>query len=219
MRLHLFTLGEGLVWVIFDDMSRDDIHLRQNWAKWDIALVLKNLTEQWLSCLLSLGWFLVFFKFFFEVFCLSELGLLLDFIWIPKFWAETVEWMALILVQHSIFKIYHLLLRLLPILQPSSTVAYLTLAQIHWYQCCQEVNQVMLSSCFSFSLILYHLKYITLRSVGHTVPQWNQHHHTSRVCSSYTHSSMCFTFHYVCLITQRWIDWGREGRSCMPVLH
>lgn len=43
-------------------MSTDDIHLWQNWAKWDIALVLKNLTEQWLSCLLGLGWLLGFFS-------------------------------------------------------------------------------------------------------------------------------------------------------------
>jgi len=43
-------------------MSMDDIHLWQNWAKWDIALVFKNLTEQWLSCLLGLGWFLSFLK-------------------------------------------------------------------------------------------------------------------------------------------------------------
>lgn len=43
-------------------MSMDDIHLWQNWTKWDIALVLKNLTEQWLSCLLGLGWLLGFFS-------------------------------------------------------------------------------------------------------------------------------------------------------------
>lgn len=134
--------------------------------------------------------------------CLSKLGLLLDFVWIPEFWAATVEWMCLMLVQHSIFKMYHLLLRLLP----SSTVVYLTLAQIHWYQCYQEVNQVMLSRCFSFSLVLYHFKYIKVRSVCDILPQWNQCHHTSRVCSSYTRSSTCCIFHYVCLITQRWTD-------------
>lgn len=215
MWLHLFILGEGLVWVIFDDMSTDDIHLWQNWAKWDIALVWKNLIEQWLSCLLGLGWFLDFIFFF----GLSKLGLLLRFVCLPKFWAETVEWMALILVQHSIFKIHHLLLRLLPTWQPSSTLSYLTLAQIHWYQCCQVVDQVMLNSCVSFSLHLYHFKYITLRSVCHIVPQWSQCHHTSRVCSSCTHSSTCFTFHYVCLITQRWIDQRTERRRCTPVLH
>lgn len=59
---------------MFDDMSTYDIHLWQNWAKWDIALVLKNLTEHWLSCLVGLGWFLFFFNFFFLRFCLSKLG-------------------------------------------------------------------------------------------------------------------------------------------------
>lgn len=151
MWLHLFILGEGLVWVMFDDMSTYDIHLWQNWAKWDIALVLKNLTEHWLSCLVGLGWFLFFFNFFFSE--ILSFKARLAFVWYPKFWAETVEWRVPILVEHSAFKIYLLLLRRFP------TVTHLTLIQICWYQYhhCTSHNEASVIVLAEFALFTHTL--------------------------------------------------------------
>lgn len=74
------------------------------------------------------GWFgvvSVYLIFFSEILSFKAR---LAFVWYPKFWAETVEWRVPILVEHSAFKIYLLLLRRFP------TVTHLTVIQICWYQ-------------------------------------------------------------------------------------
>lgn len=98
---------------------------------------------------------------------------------------------------------------LLPVLQPSSTVADLTLEQIH--RRCREGNRVPLRSWFSSYPPSRHFKDITHRSVRRIVPQGNRCHHPSRVCCSYAHSSVRSGCHWVGAFDCSETDCLREG--------
>lgn len=79
-------------------------------------------------------------------------------------------------------------------------------------------RQIGHSSGFPFPLILYHFKYISLRSICHTVPQWNWCHYPGTVCSSWTHWSHMFHLS-LCTFDCSEIGWGRNmGSVCLSFI-
>lgn len=140
-----------------------------------------------------------FFKFFFCLFffCLSDPGLLLDFAWIPKFWAKTVEWLALTLVQYSIIEI-------------SDIVNVLVI-----FNCClSSISTNSLIPVFSGGksgwavAFSFHSFYLTLNTFHSEVSVTLSHNETGVITlaqfSPVVHTgatSTCLTFHRAHLIT------------------